>query len=49
MPTRFLTYAPDQELLLLPRSLHEWRPAGHLAHDIGGRADALDLRTFFTR
>ena len=48
MPTSFLPYAPDQDLLL-PQSLHEWLPPGHLANYICDTVDALDLRAFFTR
>ena len=48
MPISFLPYAPDQELLL-PHSLHEWLPSGHLANYINDTVDALDLRAFFIR
>ena len=43
-----MPYAPDQELLL-PHSLHEWLPSGHLANYINDTVDALDLRAFFSR
>lgn len=33
MPTSFRPYAPDQDLLL-PPSLREWLPEGHLAYFI---------------
>ena len=48
MPISFMPYAPDQELLL-PHSLHDWLPAGHLANYISDTVDALDLRAFFIR
>ena len=48
MPISFMPYAPDQELLL-PHSLHEWLPSGHLANYINDTVDALDLRAFFSR
>ena len=48
MPTSYLPYAPDQ-LLLLPHSLQEWLPQGHLAHYINDTVDTLDLSAFFKR
>ena len=48
MPTSYQPYAPDQDLLL-PQSLQEWLPAGHLAHYINDTIDALDLGAFFQR
>ena len=48
MPTSYQPYAPDQDLLL-PHSLKEWLPPGHLAHYISEAIDALDLSAFFKR
>jgi len=48
MPTSYQPYAPDQDLLL-PQSLQEWLPPGHLAHYISDTIDALDLSAFFKR
>lgn len=48
MPTSYLPYAPDQQLLL-PHSLQEWLPQGHLAHYINDTIDTLDLSAFFKR
>jgi len=48
MPTSYLPYAPDQQLLL-PHSLQEWLPQGHLAHYINDTVDTLDLSAFFKR
>ncbi|WP_397545583.1 hypothetical protein [Roseateles oligotrophus] len=48
MPTSYLPYAPDQQLLL-PHSLQEWLPLGHLAHYINDTVDSLGLRAFFNR
>ena len=48
MPTSYLPYAPDQQLLL-PHALQEWLPAGHLAHYINDTVDTLDLSAFFKR
>jgi hypothetical protein len=42
MPTSYQPYAPEQDLLL-PQSLQEWLPAGHLACYINDTIDALDL------
>jgi len=46
MPTRFRPYAPEQDLLL-PPSLKEWLPQGHLAHFISDVIDILDLSAFY--
>ena len=35
-------YEPDQ-MLLLPPSIKEWLPAGHLAHFISETVERLDL------
>lgn len=48
MPTSYLPYEPDQDLLL-PHSLREWLPEDHLAHYISDTVDALDLRAFYAR
>jgi transposase len=48
MPTSYLPYEPNQDLLL-PHSLQEWLPQGHLAHYISDTIDALDLQAFYER
>ncbi len=48
MPTSYLLYEPDQDLLL-PHSLREWLPEDHLAHYIGETMDSLDLGAFYAR
>jgi transposase len=48
MATSYLPYTPDQ-VLLLPPSLDEWLPAGHLAYFISDTVDALDLSDFHAR
>ena len=48
MPTSYLPYTPDQQLLL-PHALQDWLPQGHLAHYINDTVDALDLSAFFKR
>ena len=48
MPTTYRPYAPDQ-LLLLPSSLKEWLPEGHLAWFVSDAVDALDLCAFHAR
>jgi transposase len=48
MPTSYQPYAPEQDLLL-PQSLQEWLPAGHLACYINDTIDALDLSALFKR
>ena len=48
MPSSYLPYTPGQQLLL-PHSLQEWLPQGHLAHYISDTVDALDLSAFFKR
>ena len=40
----FRRYEPDQ-LLLMPPSLSEWVPEGHLARFVGDLVDELDLST----
>lgn len=48
MPASYLPYEPDQDYLL-PPSLSEWLPEGHLAYFIGDAVDALDLGAFHAR
>jgi transposase len=46
MPTSFLPYDPEQSLLL-PPSLRDWLPEGHLAYFVSDTVDALDLSAFY--
>lgn len=48
MPTSYLPYEPDQDLLL-PHSLREWLPQDHLAYYINETIEALDLGAFYAR
>ena len=48
MPTTFRPYQPDQ-LLMLPESLQEWLPEGHLSQHVSDLVDGLDLRVFYER
>ncbi|GMU47723.1 MAG: hypothetical protein AMXMBFR26_25050 [Porticoccaceae bacterium] len=48
MPTSYLPYVPEQ-CLLLPPTLDEWLPQGHLAYFISDTVDALDVRAFHAR
>ena len=48
MPTTFRPYDPDQ-LLLLPASLRDWLPEGHLAFFVSDAVEALDLSAFYAR
>lgn len=48
MPASYLPYEPDQDFLL-PPSLSEWLPEGHLAYFISDTVDALDLSAFHGR
>lgn len=48
MPTSYLPYQPSQDLLL-PPSLSEWLPSGHLAYFISDTVDSLDLSAFHAR
>ena len=41
MPTSYLPYEPNQDLLL-PHSLREWLPEDHLAHFVSETIDALE-------
>lgn len=46
MPTSFRDYNPDQ-MLLLPPSLRDWLPEGHLAYFVSDIVDRFDLRSFY--
>ena len=46
MPTSFRPYLPDQTLLL-PPSLRDWLPEGHLAYFVSETIDALDLKALY--
>lgn len=48
MPTSFRPYLPEQTLLL-PPSLTEWLPQGHLAYFVSDTVDALDLSALYER
>jgi transposase len=48
MPTSYLPYEPDQDLLL-PHSLRQWLPEDHLAHYINDTIETLDLGAFYAR
>ena len=48
MAASYLPYLPDQDFLL-PPSMGEWLPDGHLAYFIGDTVDALDLAAFHAR
>src|SRR5882672_12534891 len=48
MATSYLSYTPDQDLLLA-HSLREWLPSGHLANYISDTIETLDLSAFFKR
>jgi transposase len=48
MPTSYLPYEPNQDLLL-PHSLREWLPEDHLAHYISETVDTLELGAFYAR
>lgn len=48
MNTSYIPYAPEQSFLL-PPSLQEWLPQGHLAYFISDTVDALDLSAFHAR
>ena len=48
MPTRFRAYQPDQKLLM-PVTLNDWVPEGHLAHQVSDVVDDLDLSAFYAR
>ena len=48
MPTCFLPHALDQDLLL-PHSLRDGLPSGHLVNSLSDTVDSLDLRAFLIR
>jgi transposase len=48
MSMSYVPYLPQQEFLL-PPSLQEWLPQGHLAYFISDTVDALDLSAFHRR
>jgi transposase len=48
MAASYLPYLPEQDFLL-PPSMREWLPEGHLAYFIGDTVDSLDLRAFHDR
>ncbi len=48
MAISYRPYEPQQEMLL-PASLQDWLPRGHLAYFIGDTVDALDLSAFYFR
>ena len=48
MSTSYVPYQPDQQYLL-PCSLQEWLPLGHLAYFISDTVDCLNLSAFHAR
>lgn len=48
MPISYQPYLPDQDFLL-PHSMREWLPEGHLAYFINDTVDGLDLQAFHAR
>ena len=48
MAISYRPYEPQQEMLL-PASLQDWLPKGHLSYFISDTVDALDLKAFYTR
>ena len=48
MVISYRPYEPQQEMLL-PASLQDWLPNGHLAYFISDTVDALDLQAFYAR
>jgi transposase len=46
MATSYRPYAPDQ-ILLLPPSMRDWLPEGHLAYFISDSVDQLNLSAFY--
>ena len=48
MAISYRPYEPQQEMLL-PASLQDWLPKGHLAYFISDTIDALDLGAFYAR
>jgi transposase len=48
MAISYRPYEPQQQMLL-PASLQDWLPKGHLAYFISDTVDALDLKAFYAR
>ena len=48
MAISYRSYEPRQEMLL-PASLQDWLPKGHLSYFISDTVDALDLKAFYAR
>ena len=48
MAASYLPYLPDQDFLL-PPTMREWLPEGHLAYFISDTVDSLDLQAFHAR
>jgi len=48
MAASYLPYEP-QQMMLLPETLQEWLPEGHLAHFISDAVDGLELGAFHAR
>src|SRR2546426_1788993 len=48
MAISYRPYEPQQEMLL-PASLQDWLPKGHLAYFVSDTVDALDLKAFYAR
>ena len=48
MPASYLPYQPDQDFLL-PPSIKEWLPEGHLAYFVSDTVDSLDVSAFHAR
>ena len=48
MAASYLPYLPDQDFLL-PPTMREWLPEGHLAYFISDTVDSLDLAAFHAR
>ena len=48
MAISYRLYEP-QQVMLLPASLQDWLPEGHLAYFISDTVDALDLSAFYAR
>ena len=48
MSTSYVSYQPDQQYLM-PCTLQEWLPQGHLAYFIGDTVDSLNLSAFHAR
>ncbi len=48
MAVSYRPYEPQQEMLL-PASLQDWLPKGHLAYFISDTVDVLDLKAFYSR